>query len=97
MTKLPDASPPELMKLFVVGTLIRSAEVQLYTRDGTVAETFDYQGVQLVTLATTNTGAATRQLFEQLGLKFTKITSKVVTGSGSTSSTGWDLSGNKLS
>lgn len=78
VTKLPDASSPELLHMLDTGGHFASAEVQLYALDGsTVEETFDYKLVALKSIATTNSGAASDRLFEQLTLEVGSITDTV--------------------
>lgn len=84
MTKLPDASSPELFQILTSGAHFTSAEVQLYGQDGTtVAETFDYELVALQSITTTNSGAASDQLFEHLTLEVGAVTDTVGSNSGS--------------
>lgn len=84
MTKLPDASSPELFQMLASGGHFSSAEVQLYAPDGTtVEETFDYTLVALTGITTTNSGAASDQLFEQLKLEVGSVTDTVGSNSGS--------------
>jgi type VI protein secretion system component Hcp len=85
MTKLPDASSPQLLAMLGAGTDFSTAEVQLYGKDGTVAETFDYTLVALSSMTTTNSGAATDSLFEQLTLEVGAITDTVGSSTG-----GWN-------
>lgn len=93
MTKLADASSPKLFQMLAAGDHFSSAEVQLYAKDGTtVAETFDYTLVGLASLTTTNTGATSDQLFEQLTLQVGAVT--VTVGSNSD---GWNRVTNSAS
>lgn len=86
ITKLPDASSPELFQMLTKGEHFSSAEVQLYAKDGTtVAETFDYSLIALASITTTNTGATSDQLFEQLTLEVGAVTDTVGSNSG-----GWN-------
>lgn len=93
MTKLPDASSPQLFHMLAAGEHFATAEVQLYGKDGsTVAETFDYSLVALKSITTTNSGAATDQLFEQLTLEVGGMTDTV-----GTNSAGWNQVTNSAS
>jgi type VI protein secretion system component Hcp len=85
MTKLPDASSPQLLAMLGAGDDFSTAEVQLYGKDGTVAETFDYKLVALSSMTTTNSGAATDSLFEQLTFEVGAITDTVGSSTG-----GWN-------
>ncbi|MDE3131621.1 MAG: type VI secretion system tube protein Hcp, partial [Acidobacteriota bacterium] len=70
MTIVPDSATPQLFTWLATGVHLYSAEVQLYGKVGTtVLETFLYRTVILTALSTTNGGAATDSLFEQLTLK----------------------------
>lgn len=93
MTKLPDASSPQLFHMLAAGEHFATAEVQLYGKDGsTVAETLDYNLVALKSITTANSGAATDQLFEQLTLEVGGMTDTV-----GTNSTGWNQVTNSAS
>ncbi|HWD69453.1 MAG TPA: type VI secretion system tube protein Hcp [Solirubrobacteraceae bacterium] len=93
ITKLPDASSPELFQMLTDGDHFARAEVQLYGKDGTtVAETFDYSLVGLASITTTNTGATSDQLFEQLTLEIGAVTDTVGSNSG-----GWNRVTNSAS
>jgi hypothetical protein len=83
MTKLPDASSPQLFTWLASGTALQSAKIQLYGKDGSVAETFDCKLVALSSLTTTNTGAATDSLFEQLSIEVGAVTESVGSSTGS--------------
>ncbi len=85
MTKLPDASSPQLFTWLASGTALQSAKIQLYGKDGSVAETFDCSLVALSSLTTTNTGAATDSLFEQLSIEVGAVTESVGSSTG-----GWN-------
>jgi type VI protein secretion system component Hcp len=85
MTKLPDASSPQLFTWLASGTALQSAEIQLYGKDGSVAETFDCKLVALSSLTTTNTGAATDSLFEHLSIEVGAVTESVGSSTG-----GWN-------
>lgn len=85
MTKVPDASSPQLLKMLAAGQSFNTAEVQLYGKDGSVAETFDYKLVALKSITTTNSGAATDSLFEQLTLEVGTIVDTVGSSTG-----GWN-------
>lgn len=85
MTKLPDSASPRLFAMLAAGTHFRSAEVQLYGRDGSVAETFKYKLVVLKSITTANSGAATDSLFEQLNIEVGAIVDAV-----GTTSAGWN-------
>ena len=85
MTKLPDASSPQLFTWLASSTALQSAKIQLYGKDGSVAETFDCSLVALSSLTTTNTGAATDSLFEQLSIEAGAVTESVGSSTG-----GWN-------
>jgi hypothetical protein len=86
MTKLPDASSPQLFTWLAGGTALQSAKIQLYGKDGSVAETFDCKLVALSSLTTTNTGAATDSLFERLSIEVGAVTEGVGSSTG-----GWNI------
>lgn len=93
VTKLPDAATPELLHVLDIGAHFASAKVQLYAPDGTtVEETFGYRLVALKSIVTTNSGAASDQLFEQLTMEVGAITDIV----GKASST-WNIATNSAS
>jgi Type VI secretion system effector, Hcp len=77
MTKLPDTSSPQLFSWLASGTALQSAKIQLYGKEGSVAETFDCKLVALSSLTTTNTGAANDSLFEQLSIEVGAVTESV--------------------
>jgi uncharacterized protein YdbL (DUF1318 family) len=83
MTKLPDAASPQLFSWLASGTTLQSAKIQLYGKDGSVAETFDCNLVALSSLTTANTGAATDSLFEQLSIEVGSVTESVGSSTGS--------------
>lgn len=89
VSKHVDASSPKLFTLLASGAHLVSGQIQLTAADGTVTETVDLRQIVLASLTTSNSGAATDQLHEQLTLQVGAISLQVGGTTG-----GWDVTKN---
>lgn len=89
VTKPVDASSPRLLVLLGKGVALKSAEVQLLAPDGSIAETVNLKLVLLTSLTTSNSGAATDRIHEDLSLDAGSIAVTVGSTTGS-----WDRTRN---
>lgn len=86
MTKLPDASSPQLFDWLAAGNTLKSGQIDLYgANSNDVAETYKLNLVALASLTTSNDGSATDRLHEDLTLEVGGITVEVGDSSG-----GWN-------
>jgi len=83
VTKHVDASSPRLFSWLAGGTALTSATIQLYAPNRSVVEIITCKLVVLSALTTSNSGAGTDQLHEQLSMQVGAIQVKVNSSSAS--------------